>query len=275
MDAWDEGLGVLLPALWWQPSHLPTPSTAPPPPWLDSFHSFSPLHAVMVVVAGSVLASLCAAARRAGGARAKMIARRWGYFIFAWQTLEVGYYARLWDIQVSLPLQICDLAAWSAGLALVTERRGFRAMLYFWGIGLSSQAFVTPTVTVGPAHLKFWLFWVAHSNIVLGGLFDVIVRGYRPTWRDFSFASLVTLGYGAVVLPVNSLAKVNYGYVGDSRPGAATIVDRLGAWPLRILWIGVIVYSVFTVLTLAWARNRPGRGRVIPTPAPPSGPGLD
>lgn len=241
-------------------SNPAAPLTTAMPAWLDRFHSFSPLHAVVVLAAALVLASLCVTARRDRGSRATIIARRWGYFIFAWQTLEVAYYASLWDVQVSLPLQVCDLAAWFAGLALVTGRRGFRTMVYFWGIGLSSQAFVTPTVTVGPAHLKFWLFWVAHSNIVLSGLFDVIVRRYRPTWRDFRFASVVTLAYGAVVLPLNFLAKVNYGYVGDSKPGATTIVDRLGPWPLRILWIGVIVYSLFVVLTLVWPRNWPGRG---------------
>lgn len=243
------------------------------PAWLDSFDQFTPMHAVVVFIAASVLVGLCVLARRGrDGNSATVVAKRWGAFIVAWQTLDMAYYASKLDLQVSLPLHICDLVAWLAGLSLLTGRRQFRTMVYFWGIGLSSQAFVTPTVTVGPAHAKFWLFWVVHSNIVLSGLFDVIARGYRPTWRDLRFASLVTLTYGAVVIPVNMLLKVNYGYIGDSRPGAPTVVDKLGPWPLRVLWVGVIVYSVFTILTLVWPKNWP-RARTGPgadrTPPPP------
>lgn len=230
------------------------------PVWLETFHSFSVIHAVMVLTAAAVCAWLCARAR--GGHRqsnAALIARRWGFFIFAWQSLDVVYHAAKLDWAVSLPLHMCDVVAWIAGFALITENRRLQTLLYFWGIGLSSQAFITPTVHVGPAHLKFWLFWVGHSNIVLVGLFEVIARGYRPGWRDLRFASIMTLAYGAVVTPVNILLHVNYGYIGDSRPDASTVVDIMGPWPGRIWWVALIVYSSFLVVTLIWPRNWPKR----------------
>jgi hypothetical protein len=46
-----------------------------------------------------------------------------------------------WD--KSLPLHICDLTRLLVPVALWTNHRAARAMLYFWGLGLSSQAFIT------------------------------------------------------------------------------------------------------------------------------------
>src|SRR5205085_885108 len=50
----------------------------------------------------------------------------------------------MWNVSYSLPLQLCDLAWITAVYALWTRRRWAHALLYYWGLTLSSQAFITP-----------------------------------------------------------------------------------------------------------------------------------
>ncbi len=157
---------------------------------------------------------------------------------------------------VSLPLHVCDIAAWIAPLALLTSRRGLRAMLYFWGIGLSTQAFVTPTVSAGPGDVWFWAFWITHLQIVGAAVYDVVARGFRPRWRDLGVAVFYSTMYGVAMVALNSATEWNYGFLGPARPSAPTIIDALGPWPLRTVWMALIGYFLFAVLTVVWKPNR-------------------
>src|SRR5204863_3701251 len=80
----------------------------------------------------------------------------------------------------SWPLQLCDLTALMAPLVFLTGWRPLRALLYFWGLGLNSQALLTPTVRLGPGHVEFWMFWVSHAMIIIAAMYDLIVNHFRP-----------------------------------------------------------------------------------------------
>jgi uncharacterized membrane protein YwaF len=64
---------------------------------------------------------------------------------------------------------------------------------------------------------------------------------------------LITLAYGGLVIPLNMLFGWNYGYAGQSTPDNPTLLDKLGPWPLRLVWMTGIV-SVFFVAATAIAR---------------------
>ena len=163
--------------------------------------------------------------------------------------------------QESLPLHMCDLAGIIAPVALLTRVRWPRTLLHFWGVGLCSQWVCTPVANAGPQKIEFWISFVLHASILGSAACDVIVRGYRPTWRDWRLAILAGVGYVLVVLPLDIMIGANYGYVGDTRPKAPTIVDHLGPWPLRILWVCLLGTATLTLVQAAWAVLR----RIVPT----------
>src|SRR5688572_6221087 len=120
---------------------------------------------------------------------------------------------RNFDPSYSLPLHVCDITSLLAPIVLVRPVRWMRAILYFWGLGLSLQGFIQPDLRDGPARIGFWLFWANHYVVVGIAIYD-LARGYRPGWRDFGVAVVATFLYLAVVLPIDIAWGFNYGYVG-------------------------------------------------------------
>lgn len=175
----------------------------------------------------------------------------------------------------SLPLHLCDVAGLLAPVALLTLWRPLRAVLFFWAIGLSTQAFFTPVLREGCARTDFWLFWIGHIQIVGSAFYDVFALRYRPKFRDFAIGLAANILYFALVLPVDLALSVNYGYVGNTKPDQPTIIDKLGPWPLRLVWIFLIVHGVMLALWGVFAviglRGRgPDRPSVPQSEKPPS-----
>ncbi|MFO0836301.1 MAG: TIGR02206 family membrane protein [Phycisphaerales bacterium] len=178
-----------------------------------------------------------------------------GWSTLITQALMLIYYIRpsRFVLSESLPLHICDLAGWIGGAALVTQKRWLRTLGYYWGFALCTQAFFTPIVTQGFGHIKFWLYWINHMQIVGCAAYDLVVLRYRPAWRDFFAAAGQTFLYAIVLMmPVNAWLTTNYAYTGPSRPSAPTILDELGPWPLRVVWIVLMASAVFALITLPW-----------------------
>jgi hypothetical integral membrane protein (TIGR02206 family) len=152
----------------------------------------------------------------------------------------------------TLPLQMCHWAALASGLYLATRARWLAVLLYFWGFALCTQALLTPALEEGPGTHVFWYFWLSHGMIVGVAAYALWVHGFRPTWRDWRFASLAGGAYAAVAIAVDLAIGANYGFLGPSKPALPTIVDALGPWPLRLLPIFAIVVGAMAVLMLPW-----------------------
>jgi len=227
------------------------------------FAPFTTPHGIAIAWTGAVLMAAIVIGRFVRGTGAQ---RRLDGLLAAGAVLvnafSIGYFAtppRLGWAQ-SLPLQLCDLACLLAPIALLwPERcRWARTLMYFWGLGLSSQAFITPTLTEGFPSLRYWQFWLLHLVIVGTAMYDVIARGYRPSLKDLRLALGVSCVWFAVVFALNivldklGVEGANYGYCGDTRPLHPTVIDRLGEWPLRAVGLAVIGAAVMTFWWAVW-----------------------
>ena len=77
--------------------------------------------------------------------------------LLIWVTVKVfRVLPSRYDPSKAIPLQVCDWVGLVAPLAIWTGWRPLRAILYFWGLGLSSQAFIQPDLAEGPADPSFW-----------------------------------------------------------------------------------------------------------------------
>jgi len=228
------------------------------------FSPYTTLHLIAVVVAVALIAGLAVTGRRVRSSPRTEWSLRlaWGLSILGAQVVTIAWWMlpAHFDPGVSFPLHVCDLAAILAVPALLLEARWLRTILYFWGLGLSTQAFLTPVITVGPGATEFWLFWIQHTQIAGSGVYLVAVLGYRPRLHDVAVMIGVSAAYIALVLAVNIPFELNYGYLGEISPEQPTLIDRLGQWPLRLIPLLALGLGAYVLLWVVWPLGHRIRG---------------
>ncbi len=230
------------------------------------FSPFGLLHALVVVAAVVLWALLIRAAAARGSAdRSRLVIPLAVSILVAnlfwfFHRLEPERYSP----SSSWPFQLCDLAWMVAAWSLLQHDRDdcpAHQLIFFWGLGLSSQAFLTPTLGRGPALPRFWFFWLAHWQIVAAGLLNLVVYGRRPTWRGFRLAATATVVCGLIMTAVNLRFDTPYFFTSAGEPENPTIIDQLGPWPLRLVWLGLLVLAWFAALRLLFGRRRAREGK--------------
>ncbi len=156
-----------------------------------------------------------------------------------------------------IPLHLCNLAEIAGYISLLTRWYWLRPVLYFWSLG-AIQAFVTPEMREGPVTPEYWFFWGSHAMIFAMTAYEIFAAGFRPSLRDFGIILLASVIYLAVVFPLNLLIGSNFGYVGPERPNVPSLIDFLGPWPLRVLWMALLGIAAFLLAWLPWEVARMG-----------------
>lgn len=159
----------------------------------------------------------------------------------------------------ALPLQLSDVTAAVAGLVFIIPNRKLQSLAYFLGLALGSQAVITPDLAGGPSTIAFWAFWLYHLFVVGAGIYAVAVQRFRPAWRDLRFALLVALCYVAVVFTIDAIFDLNYGYLGRPTPSRPTLLDVLGPWPLRVVFMVLLGAAAMSLLMVPWLVARSAR----------------
>ena len=234
------------------------PPQVPATDFVHDFHPFTWQHLLSSVTCFAIMAVLVFLGRRwRGTPRELKLRRAWGLFAILSQTFELCWWCRpsFFRVEVSLPLQACDIAAWMAAFYLFRGGHVPRIILFYFGLWLSSQAFFTPVIGMGegPSTMRFWLFFLSHSHIVGAALYDLIVLRFHPRLRDLGHAVLLGVMYTGSMMVLNRMIgnDANYGFTGprDRQPG---VVQLLGPYPMRVLWMGVVVTTWFCLVTAMW-----------------------
>lgn len=169
--------------------------------------------------------------------------------------LQVLYFTPdYWNLRTTLPIQLCDLASLAAVYALWTHRRWAAALVYYWGLTLTTQAVATPDLAHDFPHPVFLLFWAMHIGTVWAAAHLTWGRGIRPDWRSYRIAVVTTAVWAASVFCLNLVLDTNYGFL-NRKPNATTILDLLGPWPWYVLAEVVIVLVAWALVTWPWVRG--------------------
>jgi hypothetical integral membrane protein (TIGR02206 family) len=162
------------------------------------------------------------------------------------------------EVKGSLPLQICDFAWVAVAWALLTRHRVALALTYYWGLTLSLQAMVQPTLDDAFPDPNFFAFWGKHVLLVWGAVYATLSLRQGPDWRGYRQAVAATFVWVAGVMCLNPLLGSNYGYFNEKPDG--TVLDYLGPWPWYVLAEVAIVLVGWALITLPWA-GRPHDSR--------------
>ena len=222
----------------------------------DAFRPFGPSHLIVIALTVSLPFILAAFVRRSRWARGeRMIGRLLalmllvnylGYEIYLAATVGI-------EGRKVLPFQLCDWAMIAIIVALLTGRERWLEVAYFWGIGGTLQAILTPDLKFAFPHIRFVTFFVAHSGIVVAIAFMMIMKNFRPHWssivRTFAWTEL----YFVLTITVDLITGENYGYL-LRKPGSGSLLDVLSGQPVvYILQMHLLALIFFVVLYLPFA----------------------
>ena len=177
--------------------------------------------------------------------------------ILGFKAWEIAWYAGRGIPWVHLlPLHLCDAAALVSGIMLLTGNRFLFELNYFWGLGGTTQALLTPDLSEGFPSTGYFLFFISHGLVMLGLAFGLIVLRFRPTLKSILRVFLATVAMSLLAGGVNALAGTNYMYMAR-KPDAATLLDYLGPWPWYVLaGYPVVLFFLFLVYSPFWVGDR-------------------
>lgn len=232
------------------------------------FTAYGTSHQAALALLGvGVLVILWFGRRHRGTERALRLGRVLAVAVLAVTVpLQVLYFTpRYWDLEKTLPLQLCDLASMVAVYALWTRRPWAASITYFWGLTLTSQAIITPDLAADFPDPIFLLFWAMHLLVIWAAVYLVWGMGLTPTWRTYLIAVAVTAAWAVSVFAFNVAMGTNYGYL-NAKPAAASALDLLGPWPWYVLNEILVVAAFWALITWPWAaRSRAGAERLADT----------
>jgi hypothetical integral membrane protein (TIGR02206 family) len=230
------------------------------------FHLFGPAHLVVILLTILIPVGLGITVRMTRSRRIDRAVAICLALLLA--TNYFGYAAYLWghhllDWTQALPFQLCDWAMVTVIVALITRRRSWFEVSYFWGIGGTFQAILTPNLQAGFPDIRFLSFFIGHCGIVTGVIYLMVAHRFRPTlgsvWRTLAWSEL----YLVATLATDSLTGVNYGFL-LHKPQAASILDYLSdtRWlyivelnGLALLFFALL-YAPFAIADLRKQLNR-------------------
>ena len=179
---------------------------------------------------------------------------RWTMAIILWSD-ELSWhiwnlYWGHWTIETMLPLHICSILIWLAGLMLIYKNYRIYEFVYFIGIGGAMQALLTPDAGIyGFPHYRIFQTMISHGLLITSAIYMTTVEGFRPTWKSFWRVIVGINIYAAIIFPINLILGTNYLYI-NGKPVTTSLLDALPAWPYYIIYMEIIGLGIFFLLYL-------------------------
>lgn len=158
------------------------------------------------------------------------------------------------SVKGSLPLQLCDITAFTSALMLLTGSNFFFQITYFAGISGALQAIVTPASIPDFPHFNFLNFFIYHALLILGGLYMLFIRRYTPDWKSMWKVFGILNVYMIIIYSFNKITASNYLYINHPprRPNLIDpfLVNIFGPSPYYIIGLEILVIIIFLLMML-------------------------
>lgn len=171
----------------------------------------------------------------------------------------------------ALPMQLCDWTLFAVAAALwFGWRTGFE-LGYFWGLGGTLQALFTPAIDANVGILRLFGFFLSHSIIVVGVVYLMLARGFRPQPASLIRVAIASEIYFVTALITNGLTGQNYGFLAHKPPTRSMLDLFSDTWWLYVVQLNLTGLVMFAFFYLPWLlvdrlRRRATSERTAPSP---------
>ncbi|MFH1574463.1 MAG: TIGR02206 family membrane protein [Acidobacteriota bacterium] len=220
------------------------------------FTLFGKDHISAILVLALLAAGIVWAGKRAGRRARDWLGRALAFALIAYAAamyLRLAFRGELaWAY--SLPLELCHWVLIACLVSVLTGNRLASEIAYFWGLGGTLQAVLTPDLLDGFPSWYFIQFFWAHGVVILTVAYLIAARDFRPRPRSVVRMMLAANFYLLVAGSLDMIFGWNYGYL-RRPPSQPSLLDYLGPWPWYILSLELIALATFLLLTLPFRRS--------------------
>lgn len=240
----------------------------------DRFELFATPHLITILVIVTVAVMMPLAVRFLAPSSTRMVA----YLLAAMLLIQEGIKAKIWvDIlgwsPHLLPLDLCTLAVFLSAWMLVTRSRRVFEIVYFWGLGGTTQALLTPDLQESFPAVSYLLFFLGHGGIIVALFFAMLVFRLRPHLDSIPRVIAVTAAVAALALAVNLAFDTNFMFL-MAKPNQPSLLDLFGPWPwylIGLVALSLLSFALLYLPFLVWDSIKPKLSRQEDGPAKAEG----
>lgn len=214
---------------------------------IGSFQHIAPIVITLVLA----LALILFAKRKLDQAQQEQMFKGLGYFV---SLTVLVYHINLiikgnYNLSTDLPLFLCSFMALFIFVFTNSRKYWVFEILLFWIIAGTSQAVITPDISVGFPSFDYFRYWIAHLGLIVIIFYAIFVFKMYPTWKSMFKSFLALQVYMLVIFGINFLLDANYSYL-NKKPNSASALDYLGDWPTYLLVVEVFLIPYFLIIYL-------------------------
>ena len=165
------------------------------------------------------------------------------------------YYLGIWDLQWSLPLQMCSLSAIMSGVLPLIENTNLNKnykqwifeFLFYYSIG-AFYSILTPVYTTGINGLIYYEYYISHGGILFTSIYFFIILGYKPRVYSWLKVFLYTQPILLTIHLINYLIGGQANYFYTMEPPIADNPLVMGQYPMHIILLNIFALIHFALL---------------------------
>jgi len=213
----------------------------------NTFQFFGTVHLTTLALIVAVALVLPLSVRRRWPDSARTVGLGLAVLLVAQEGAQITLVLLTQGVTVALlPLHLCTLTVYLTALMLVTRAQRLYEVVYFWGLGGTTQALLTPELMRGFPSPEYLLFFIGHGLVIVGVLYGGLVYRLRPYPMSIVRVAAITLTLAAVIVVLNLWLGTNFLYL-MAKPARASLMDWLGPWPwywLPLIGIGLLSFLI-------------------------------
>jgi hypothetical integral membrane protein (TIGR02206 family) len=149
-------------------------------------------------------------------------------------------------VATAAPMQLWDWAVITGVITLVYPNQWTYELCYFWALGATLQALMTPDLSNGFPDARFIQFFALHGGVIAAALYMTLCLGMRPVPMSIARTLLWSTAYLALAMATNAMLDANFGYL-RRKPAHPSLLDYMAPWPFYIVQLALLAI-LFTLL---------------------------
>ena len=212
------------------------------------FVIFSSSHLLTLLVIISIAFLLPALIKNSSNDKKFLVAKIMGISTIALELIKpfIWHYSMNFPWSTLIPIHMCNLSTLFIGIFLLTNKRLFFEVSFFWGIGGGINALLTPDIPKDFPDPQYILFFFGHGLLLVAIAYACVGLKNRPTLGSVKNGIYFSLTALPIIYLVNIIlgTPANYWYLA-TKPATESLFNLFPEPPLHIpvlIVLGVILF---------------------------------